>query len=93
MIGTDCIGSRKSNYHTITTMTALKDMSTYCGSFVLMEYFIMMIVTLFSYNPMGCRDRNRVACGITATCAISAYHHYICEFEYLSWRVGLDTTL
>ena len=30
---------------------------------------------------------------IIATCAISAYHHYSCEFESRSWRGALDTTL
>jgi hypothetical protein len=27
------------------------------------------------------------------TCAISAYHHEICEFEPSSWRGELDATL
>ena len=31
--------------------------------------------------------------GFTTTCAISAYHHYKCEFEPRSWRGVLDTTL
>ena len=29
----------------------------------------------------------------TTTCAISAYHHQSCKFEYCSWRGVLDTTL
>jgi hypothetical protein len=29
----------------------------------------------------------------TTTCAISAYHHWSCEFESRSWRCVLDTTL
>jgi len=29
----------------------------------------------------GRRDRNRMVVGFTTTCAISAYHHYSCEFE------------
>ena len=29
-IGTDCIGSCKSNYHTITAMTALRGIISYC---------------------------------------------------------------
>jgi hypothetical protein len=32
-------------------------------------------------------------CLFTTTCAISAYHHYSCEFEPCSWRGVLDTTL
>jgi hypothetical protein len=31
--------------------------------------------------------------GFTTTCAISAYHHYSCEFESHSWRGVLETTL
>jgi hypothetical protein len=31
--------------------------------------------------------------GFTTTRAISAYHHYSCEFELRSWRGVLDTTL
>ena len=31
--------------------------------------------------------------GFTITCAISAYHHYHCEFEPRSWQGVLDTTL
>ena len=30
---------------------------------------------------------------IYSSCAISAYHHYNCEFEPSSWRGVLDTTL
>jgi len=29
----------------------------------------------------------------TPTCAISAYHHYSCEFELCSWRGALDINL
>jgi hypothetical protein len=31
--------------------------------------------------------------GFTTTCAISAFHHWSCEFVPRSWRVVLDTTL
>ena len=31
--------------------------------------------------------------GFTTTYAISTYHHKCCEFEFRSWRGGLDTTL
>ena len=31
--------------------------------------------------------------GFTTTCAISAYHHYSCEFEPHSWRSVLDTMI
>jgi hypothetical protein len=30
--------------------------------------------------------------GFTTTCAISAYHHWSCQFEFRSWRVVFDTT-
>jgi hypothetical protein len=31
--------------------------------------------------------------GFTTTCAVSAYHHWSCEFEPRSWWGVLDTTL
>ena len=34
----------------------------------------------------GRRGRDRMIVGFTTTCAISACHHYSCEFEHLSWR-------
>jgi hypothetical protein len=37
--------------------------------------------------------RGRMVIGIITTDAISAYHHYSCEFESRSWRGVLDTTL
>jgi len=41
----------------------------------------------------GRRGCDRMVVGFTTTCAISAYHHYSCEFEPRSWRGVLDTTL
>jgi len=35
----------------------------------------------------GPRGRERMIVGFTATCAISAYHHYRCEFESHSGEV------
>ena len=40
-----------------------------------------------------CRGRDHLVVGFTTTCAISADHHYSCEFEPCSWRDVLDTTL
>ena len=37
--------------------------------------------------------RDRMVCGFTTTCAISAYHHLSCEFEPHSWGGVLNTTL
>jgi hypothetical protein len=31
--------------------------------------------------------------GSVTTCAINAYHQYICEFKSRSWRGVLNTTL
>jgi hypothetical protein len=39
------------------------------------------------------RDRDDMVVEFSSTCAISALHHYCCEFEPLSWRGVLDTTL
>jgi hypothetical protein len=41
----------------------------------------------------GCHGCDRMVVGFTTTCAMSAYHHYSCEFEPHSWRGVLDTTL
>ena len=34
-----------------------------------------------SYITRGCRDRDRMVVEYTTTYAISAYHHWCCEFE------------
>ena len=43
----------------------------------------------------GCHGRDSIVpvVAFTTACAISAYHHYSCEFESRSWRGVLDTTL
>jgi hypothetical protein len=41
----------------------------------------------------GLRGRDRMLVGFTTICAISAYHHYSCEFKPRSWRGVLDTKL
>ena len=42
---------------------------------------------------MGRRGHYRIMVGFIATCAISVYHQYCCEFKIHSWRGVLDTTL
>jgi hypothetical protein len=39
------------------------------------------------------KSRDRMVVGFTTAYALSAKHHYICEFEPRSWRGVLDTTL
>jgi hypothetical protein len=39
-----------------------------------------------TYNSGGCRVRDRMVVGFTTTYAISAYHHWCCEFESRSGR-------
>ena len=41
----------------------------------------------------GRRGHDHMVGVFIATCAISAYHHKSCEFEYRSWRGALYTTL
>ena len=41
----------------------------------------------------GQLGRDSTIVGFTTTCAISAYHHYSCEFKSCSWWGVLDTTL
>ena len=47
------------------------------------------------YKMGGCcgHDRMVVAFTTTCACAISAYHHESCDFEFHSWRDVLDATL
>ena len=40
-----------------------------------------------------CCGLDNMGVGYITTCAISAYHHWICEFEPHSWRGVLNTTL
>ena len=47
-------------------------------------------VSIFNWCRRG---HDRTVVGFTTTCAISAYYHWICEFEPRSWRCVLDTTL
>jgi hypothetical protein len=35
----------------------------------------------------GCRGRDRMVVGSTTTCAISAYHHWSCDFELIQHYV------
>jgi hypothetical protein len=39
-----------------------------------------------------CCGRDGMVIWFTSNCAISAYHHWRCEFESHSWRGVLDTT-
>jgi hypothetical protein len=42
--------------------------------------------------PGGRRGHDRMVVGFTTTFAVSAYHHWSCEFESFRWGV-IDTTL
>ena len=62
------------------------------------KYFFIVIITSHRqhaiFKTMQCRrGRDRRVVGLTSTCAVSAYHNCCCEFESLSWRDVLDTTL
>ena len=37
------------------------------------------------FKQRGRRDHYRMVVGLTTTCAISAYHHYSCEFKSHSY--------
>jgi len=71
-----------------------------CSSvlFLLVIVLSVLHVLLFtiSDSPFGIggrRGRNRRVVGFTTTCAISAHHHWSCEFEPRSWQCVLNTTL
>ena len=41
----------------------------------------------------GCHGHDRMVVGFTTTCAISAYHHWSCEYKPCWWGGVLDATL
>ena len=55
----------------------------------LMLHTWQLVMVMYNLNRpfiwIGCRGRDRMVVGFTTTCAISAYHHKSCEFEYRSW--------
>ena len=63
--------------------------------------FYLCCIICFSYVVLhtrfvGCiyggrRGFDCMVVRFTATCAISVYQHYSCEFEFRSWRGALDT--
>jgi len=57
-----------------------------------MVYSLYLFEIIF-YAWRGSLGRDRMLVGFTTTCAISAYHHWRCEFKSCSWRSVLDTTL
>ena len=52
-----------------------------------------LIQTQHPFGIRGLRGRHRMVVRFTNTCAISAYHHWRCEFHSRTWRGVLDTTL
>jgi len=59
-------------------------------------YYSNKSARIYSHSSWGRRCRDCMVVGFTTTCAISAisaYHHWSCEFESHSWQVVLNTTL
>jgi hypothetical protein len=55
--------------------------------------FFLFCSSCFSCQAFrGRRDRDRMVVRFITTKAISAYHHWSCEFETRSWRGALHTT-
>ena len=64
----------------------------------LVSIYLESILYMFWWNsmcppPSGCRGRDLMVVGLTATFAISAYHHQNCEFKPRSWWSVLETTI
>jgi hypothetical protein len=49
-------------------------------------YVLLCTLIYYSCNVGSRRGRDRMVTGFTTTYAISAYHHWSCEFEPRSWR-------
>ena len=45
------------------------------------QYWPTALVQSSNLVIRGCHGCDRMVVGFTTTCAISAYHHYSCEFE------------
>ena len=58
-----------------------------------MQYHLFSYFMLIAYHIKPRSRYDRMIVEITTTCAISAYHHYRCDFQSRSWRGVLDTTL
>ena len=54
------------------------------------RYLSLRYVEFFDNSKSERGRRDRIVVGFTTTCAISAYHHYSCEFVSRSWRGVLD---
>ena len=65
----------------------------YCSSIFVFILFCKDCLYGRSFYAGGRHGHDRMVVGYLTTCAIIAYHHYICEFEPCSWRGILDTTL
>ena len=50
-------------------------------------------IVMNSKHIRGRHGNDRMVVGYITTYAITAYHHYRCEFESCSWRGVLNTTL
>ena len=61
--------------------------------FCVMYDFRIAVVYYNLFMIRSHRGCDRMVVGFTTTCATSAYHHQICEFESHSWRGVLYTTL
>jgi len=48
--------------------------------------YITIFLLMFSQYIRCRRVRDRMVVGFTTTYAISAYHHWCCEFKSRSWR-------
>jgi len=64
----------------------------------LVSIYLESILYMFWWNsmcppPSGHRGRDLMVVGLTATYAISAYHHQSCEFKPHSWWGVLETTI
>jgi hypothetical protein len=57
--------------------------------YILSIWFVFMLSLVYFYFF----GRDRMVVGFTTTYAISAFHHWSCEFESLWWRGVLDTTV
>ena len=58
-----------------------------------MSFILIYIQNVFNAFLRGCCGRDHMVVEFTTTCAISAYHHWSCEFESLSWQGVLNIIL
>ena len=85
------------NVNDVTTNTNINQVlrtNVHFVAYCMNVTYNIQLLPSYEVNIERCRRRRyRMIVSFITTCAISAYHHYSCDFEPHFWRCVLDTTL